>query len=100
MFGLLVQFFMNDETRSSPPPLSLTTTPLCLQKLLADKLNQGDDTLLVTLRLIAGACLSNTERKVALYWSAEGFTKLHFESDTVDATNVANQTVHGRRARD
>ena len=70
------------------------------------KLNQGDDTLLITLPLVAGACLSSTERKVAFYWSAEGFTRLHscdsrslFEGDTVDATNVANQTVHGRRAR-
>ena len=41
------------------------------------KLNRGDDSLLVTLRLAAGACLSNTERRVALYWSAEGFTRLH-----------------------
>ena len=44
------------------------------------KLNQGDDTLFVTLCLVAGVYLSNAEWRVALYWSAEGFTRLHSSS--------------------
>ena len=71
------------------------------------KLNQGDDTLLITLPLAAGACLSSTERKVAFYWSAEGFTRL-LSSDSRSLLKairfmprmLRNQTVHGKRARD
>ena len=32
VFGLLVQFFINDKTRGSLLPLSLTMSPLCLKK--------------------------------------------------------------------
>ena len=65
VFGFLVWVFMNDETRSSPLPDDDSSVFTSRNSSLT-KLNQGDDSLLATLRLAAGACLSSTERRVAL----------------------------------
>lgn len=108
LFGLLVQFFINDKTRGSSLPLSLTMSPLCLKK-FADHTEPRLWVWHSVSRFAFGS-----QSVFVWHWAEGGIVlvgwwvhnasqlcfKVSFKGDIVDAMNVVNQAVHRKRTRD
>lgn len=106
VFGCLVRFLMNDETRSLYFLSAWRQFLFASRSSSLTELNQGDDTL--SHLIVFGGRSVFTQHRVEYGvvlegWGVHEATQLRFEvafkHDTVDATNIAIQAVHGKRVR-